>query len=59
MIKKAVAAAFVSAGLLGTLGSAAWAQPPAAACDGLMNAHQTVPEDNTTAHASIPHPHCH
>jgi hypothetical protein len=56
MIKKAIAAAFVSAGLLVTVAPGAGAQPPSAACHGLMNAHQTVPHDNATAHANIPHP---
>ncbi len=60
MLKKAIAAAFVSAGLLVTVAPTAGAAPPAAACHGLHTAHMSVPhfEDNpgtATAHASIPH----
>ncbi len=58
MIKKAIAAAFVSAGLLVAVAPAATAAPPAAACHGLHTAHMSVPHfDNgtATAHASIPH----
>jgi hypothetical protein len=64
MIKKAVAAAFLSAGLLVGVAPVAGAQPlppdrPAAACNqGTANAHQTVPpnaEGNHRAHAVIPH----
>ena len=59
MIKKAIAAAFVSAGLLGTFASPASAAPPAAACHGLHTAHMSVPHfDNHgthTAHMRIPH----
>ncbi len=59
MLKKAIAAAFVSAGLLGTLGSAAGAQPrdvgPEAACHGLGTAHGRVTGDAHEAHQAIPH----
>jgi hypothetical protein len=61
MIKKAIAAAFVSAGLLVTVAPGAGAQPPAAACHGLHTAHMSVPHLNqgtATAHASIAHPDC-
>lgn len=58
-MKKLAAALFLSSGLFVAAAPAALAEPPAAACHGLMNAHQTVPEANTTAHESIPHPHCH
>lgn len=59
MLKKALAATFVSAGLLVTVAPAAGAAPPAAACHGLHTAHMSVPHfDNHgthTAHGSIPH----
>ena len=61
MIKKAIAAAFVSAGLLVTVAPGAGAQPPAAACHGLHTAHMSVPHLNqgtATAHAHIPHADC-
>ncbi len=58
-MKKLAAALFLSSGLFVAVAPAALAAPPAAACHGLMNAHQTVPEANMTAHQSIPHPHCH
>ncbi len=64
MIKKTIAAAFASAGLLVAVAPAAGAArpastPPAAACHGLGTAHSSVPHfDNHgthTAHMSIPH----
>ena len=55
MIKKAIAAAFVSAGLLVTVAPGAGAQPPAAACHGLETAHASVPHHAHQAHMSIPH----
>ena len=62
MLKKALAAAFVSAGLLVTVAPTAGAAPPAAACHGIETAHASVPHfDNHgthTAHRALP-PHCH
>ena len=55
MIKKAIAAAFVSAGLLVTVAPGAGAQPPEAACHGLHTAHMSVPAHAHQAHMSIPH----
>ena len=59
MLKRAVAAAFVSAGLVVAVAPAVGAEPPAAACTGLETAHASVPHfDNHgthTAHMSIPH----
>ena len=62
MLKKAIAAAFVSAGLFGTFGSPAGAAPPEfgpeAACHGLERAHDRVPDHAHRAHQAIPHcPH--
>ena len=59
MIKKAIAATFVSAGLLVTVAPGAGAARevgPAAACHGLEMAHSQV--DAHQAHTAIPHcPH--
>ncbi len=55
MLKKAIAAAFVSAGLLVTVALAATAAPPEAACHGLGTAHSSVPGHAHQAHMSIPH----
>ncbi len=57
-MKKLAAALLLSSGLAVAAAPAALGEPPAAACRGLMNAHQTVPEANTTAHHAIPHPDC-
>ena len=59
MFTKAIAAAFVSAGLFGTFGSVAGAESrafgPAAACHGLETAHDRVPPHAHQAHQAIPH----
>ncbi len=55
MLKKAIAATFVSAGLLTAVAPTAGAQPPAAACHGLETAHASVPDTAHQAHMSIPH----
>jgi hypothetical protein len=59
-LRKAIAAAFVSAGLLVTVAptAGALAEPPRGSCNrGTMNAHETVPhlnEGTHTAHMHIP-----
>ena len=63
MLKKAIAAAFVSAGLLVTVAPGASAAPPAAACHGITTAHGAVPhfDNHGTHHAhteALP-AHCH
>jgi hypothetical protein len=55
MIKKAIAAAFVSAGLLVTVAPGAGAAAPQACNQGTERAHHTVPDSAHQAHMSIPH----
>ena len=59
MLKKAIAAAFGSAGLLVSVAPGAGAAPPEvgpeAACHGLARAHSQVPGHAHQAHMSIPH----